>query len=185
VDFERDTSVDAGLRFGRGVWPGLQAVHLFDDWVTPSASPALLERLGRPTLRTLSRFPLLGAAGGTWNEWFAAHGGSAPQRYVANFDDSETLHRAAAEGLGVALGRLTLMRPLVEAGRLVRLFPERLRSEYAHYLVFPPRSQSHAGLAAFRTWVLAEAQRYVQEDLRPAYPAPPASGRRSTKRTSR
>jgi LysR family glycine cleavage system transcriptional activator len=110
VDFERERSVDAALRFGPGQWPGVEAVHLFDDYLTPSASPALIERLGRPTLATLSRFPLLGDPGGRWSDWFARFGGTPPKRYAANFDDSETLHRAAAEGLGIALGRVTLRR---------------------------------------------------------------------------
>ena len=56
VDFARDTGIDAGLRYGPGQWPGLQAVHLFDDWVTPTASPELVARLGRPTLRRSTRF---------------------------------------------------------------------------------------------------------------------------------
>ena len=157
VDFDRDSTIDAGLRFGRGQYPGLEAVHLFDDWVTPTVSPALVERLGMPTLDTLDRFPLLGAPGGRWSEWFAQFGGTLPTRFVATFDDSDTLHRAASEGLGVALGRLTLARPLVDAGRLLLPFPQRLKAEFAHYLVYPPRSASHAGLQAFRTWLLGEA----------------------------
>lgn len=161
VDFERQTDIDAGLRYGPGEWPGLRAVHLFDDWVGPTASPELVARLGRPTLETLGEFPLLGAPGGRWSDWFAQFGGVAPKRFVANFDDSETLHRAAVEGLGIALGRLTLTRPMVEAGRLVTLFEERLKSEYAHYLVYPERSEPHRGLQAFRTWLLQEAQAYV------------------------
>ena len=119
VDFERETGIDAGLRYGPGEWPGLHAVHLFDDWVAPTASPELIARLGRPTLQTLGDFPLLGAPGGRWSDWFAHSAARAPKRFVANFDDSETLHRAAVEGLGIALGRLTLTRPMVEAGRLV------------------------------------------------------------------
>jgi LysR family transcriptional regulator, glycine cleavage system transcriptional activator len=174
VDFERETSVDAGVRFGRGAWRGLQAVHLFDDWMTPIASPALLERLGHPTLKTLQEFPLLGAPGDRWVEWFERHGGAPPRRFVASFDDAETLQRAAAEGLGIALGRLTLVRPHLEAGRLVRLFAERLKSEYAHHLVYPPRSEGHAGLAAFRTWLLEEAHGYAALDAAPAEAAPPA-----------
>ena len=117
VDFDRETDVDAGLRFGRGTFPGLRTVHLFDDQVTPSASPALIKRMGRPTLKTLERFPLLGDAS-TWSPWFERFGGTPPRRFVANFDDTETLHRAAVEGLGIALGRLTLIRPLVSAGLL-------------------------------------------------------------------
>jgi LysR family glycine cleavage system transcriptional activator len=157
VDFDRELAIDAGLRFGRGQYPGLDTVHLLDDWVTPTASPALIERLGVPTLETLDRFPLLGAPGGRWSEWFAQFGGTVPKRFVATFDDSDTLHRAASEGLGVALGRLTLARPLVDAGRLVLPFAQRLKAEYAHYLVFPRRSATHAGLRAFREWLLAEA----------------------------
>jgi LysR family glycine cleavage system transcriptional activator len=159
VDFDRDAGVDAALRYGPGHWPGVQAVHLLDDWVTPTLSPALIDRLGLPTLETLDRFPLLGAPGGRWVDWFAQFGGSLPDRFVATFDDSDTLHRAASEGLGVALGRLTLARPLVEAGRLVLPFAQRLKAQFAHYLVYPPRSTAHAGLLAFRAWLEAEAAR--------------------------
>ena len=55
VDFERDADLDAGLRYGPGHWPGLEAVHLFDDWLTPMASPALIERLGPPDARNARR----------------------------------------------------------------------------------------------------------------------------------
>ena len=157
VDFARDTSIDAALRYGRGEWPGVQAIHLLDDWVTPTASPELIARLGMPTLQTLDRFPLLGAPGGRWSDWFDQFGGTAPARFVATFDDSDTLHRAASEGLGIALGRMTLARPLVDAGRLVLPFNERLKAQFAHYLVFPARSAGHAGLRAFRDWLLQEA----------------------------
>ena len=91
-------------------------------------------------------------------EWFAQFGGTLPKRFVATFDDSDTLHRAVSEGLGIALGRVTLARPLVEAGRLVLPCAQRLKAEFAHYLVYPARSESHAGLLAFRDWLLAEAR---------------------------
>lgn len=179
ADFERDTRLDAGLRYGPGQWPGVDAVHLLDDWVTPTASPALIAKLGQPTLDTLGGYPLLGAPGGRWSEWFDTFGGHVPKRFVATFDDSETLHRAAVEGLGVALGRITLTRPLVEAGLLVPLFDARLKAEYAHYLVYPPRSESHRGLSAFRDWLLAEAREYERQSV----PAPRrATGGKKRKR---
>lgn len=166
VDFERERGVDAGLRFGPGQWPGLEAVHLFDDYITPTASPALLGRLGRPTLQTLHRFPLLGDPGGRWSDWFGRFGGTLPKRYRANFTDSETLHRAAAEGMGVALGRITLAQPMLDAGLLQAPFGERLPADYSHYLVFPPRSANHAGLAAFRAWLLEEARAFSRARVR-------------------
>ena len=98
VDFERD-AVDAALRYGPGQWPGVLAEHLFDEWVSPVASPALLRRLGRPSLAELGRWPLLGDPNARWKDWFEQFGGEAPRRYVASFSDSETLQRAALEGL--------------------------------------------------------------------------------------
>ncbi len=163
VDFTRE-SVDAALRFGPGTWPGLTAEHLFDDWITPVASPALLARRGTPTLDTLGTFPLLGDPGARWPDWFARFGGAPPRRYTADFTDTETVHRAAVEGLGIALGRRTLARPLIESGRLVAPFAQQLKSDYAHYLVYPPGSAGHLGLQAFRAWLLAQARAYTERD---------------------
>lgn len=183
VDLQRETSIDAGVRFGPGHWPGVEALHLFDDWTTPTASPELIARLGRPTLETLGGFPLLGAPGGRWSQWFERFGGTLPARFVATFDDSENLHRAAAEGLGIALGRMTLARPLIDAGRLLTLFDARLKAEYAHYLVYPPRSRNHAGLAAFREWLLEEARLHADAEATPAASVPTTAQRGARRRT--
>lgn len=161
VEFDRE-AVDAALRFGGGIWPGLRADHLFDEWIVPVAAPALLARFARKT--PLTELPLLRDPGDRWRDWFAARGGTPPRRYVASFDNTETLHRAAIEGMGVALGRLTMARPLLDAGRLVTLSRQRLRAEYAHYLVYPARSERHPPLVAFRTWLLAQARRYAADD---------------------
>lgn len=161
VDFERERQIDAALRFGRGQWPGVEAVHLLDDWVTPAASPALLAKHARPTLQTLGEFALLGDPSDRWSDWFERFGGTPPRRYRANFTDSETLHRAAAEGMGIALARVTLAQPMIDAGLLVPLFEERLPADYSHYLVYPARSKDHVGLQAFRAWLVEEARQYM------------------------
>jgi LysR family glycine cleavage system transcriptional activator len=44
------------------------------------------------------------------------------------------------------------------------LFDERLPAQYAHYLVYPERTQQHAGLALFRDWLLGQAQAYAREE---------------------
>lgn len=162
VDFERD-AFDAALRFGPGQWPGLHSEFLFEEWITPVASPELVARHGVPALDTLEHFALLGDPTDRWQQWFGRFGGDCPKRFAARFTETETLHRAAVAGLGVALGRLTMVRPLLEAGLLVRLVPERLRADWSHYLVYPPRSDTHAGLGLFRGWLLEEAQRYQHE----------------------
>jgi len=158
VDFERDPDIDAALRMGAGNWPGVHAEHLLDESLAPVASPALIERLGLPP-DELHRWPLLGERGkGHWGRWFEAHGGHEPERYVARLDDLESLHRAAIDGMGVALGRMVRSRVLIESGQLVVLSPRRLPSDFNHYLVYPPRSADHAGLQAFREWLCVEVR---------------------------
>lgn len=152
VDFEREP-YDAALRLGRGGWSDVHSEHLFAEWVTPMASPALLERLGGLKLSELARAPLLGDPADMWSAWFARYGGTPPQRFVAGFSDSEALQQAAVQGLGVALGREVLARPLIDAGRLVALTKRRLQADFDYYLVFPARSLEHRGFLAFRTWL--------------------------------
>ena len=103
------------------------------------------------------RHPLLGDPANRWKDWFEHFGGQPPARYVAQFDDTETLHQAAAQGVGVALARWTLAEPLVKAGRLVTLTKKRLQADFAHYLVYPERSLGHPGFRKVRAWLLEQA----------------------------
>ena len=165
VDFERE-AVDAALRFGPGNWPGVTAEPLFDEWIAPVASPGFVAAHGVDICATLPDVPLLGSPSDRWKAWFRTFGGTPPKRYVATFNDSEALLRASAEGLGVALAPLTLARPLIDAGKLVLLTSDCMRADYSHWLVYPPRSDAHAGLKAFRDWLLAEAAVYAAADAR-------------------
>ncbi|KAF1704616.1 LysR substrate-binding domain-containing protein [Pseudoxanthomonas kaohsiungensis] len=156
VDFEREP-VDLALRLGGGQWSGVRAELLFDESIVPVASPGLVERLGTPAPDQLAHWPLLGDPADRWKDWFARFGGLPPERYVARFDDTETLHQAAVQGIGVALARWTLAEPLVRAGRLQPLAQERMQAGFGHYLVYPERSLSHAGFATVREWLLDQA----------------------------
>jgi LysR family glycine cleavage system transcriptional activator len=173
VDFSRELQIDAALRIGLGQWPDVTAEHLFDEWIVPMASPALVARMGEPAPPDLSDWPLLGDPDRQWNRWFAQHGGQPPARYAASFDDSEAHHRAALDGVGVALGRITRARLLLDSGQLVALTGQRLKTDYAHYLVYPPRSATHRGLLAFRDWLHQQADEHAAHMDR-TMPAPPA-----------
>lgn len=158
VDFA-DGRHDAALRYGVGVWPGLVVEPLLDEWLTPVASPALLARHKAPRLENLGDMPLL-CPEDPWSDWFTLHGGKPPKRFAASFGDSESRQRAAVEGIGVALGRTTMVRPLIETGQLVALFPQLMKASRSHFLVYPERSRKQAGFVAFREWLLDEAARF-------------------------
>jgi len=159
VDFA-DGRYDAALRYGAGQWPNVTVELLLEEWLTPVASPALLGSHKRLRPGALGKLPLLGPED-VWREWFAMHGGTQPTRYAASFSDDESRQRAAVEGLGVALGRTTMVRPLIETGQLVVLVPEQVKADRAHYLVYPERSRKHTGFWAFREWLLDEAARFA------------------------
>ncbi len=161
IDFERQLQFDAALRVGAGQWPGLHAEPLFDEWLVPMASPALVERMGGVDARPVSQWPLLGDPDGEWNRWLALVGDAAPSRYVAMFNDSESHHRAALDGFGVALGRVTRARLLLDSGQLIALSPHRLKTRWSHWLVYPPRSSTHRGFLAFREWLHAQAREHA------------------------
>ena len=162
VDFDRDAEVDAAMRYGQGSWPGVTAERLFGEWIAPLASPSLIARIDGGAFTSLDRYPLLDDTAGRWPEWFRHMGGEPPTRFAARLDDAEALHRAAASGLGVAMGRMTLAKPLIDAGMLVPLSDTRLPSTNSHWLVYPPRSREHRGFMRFREWLLAEASAYEQ-----------------------
>lgn len=184
VDFERELQVDAALRVGRGQWPGVIAEPLFDEWLVPMASPALIARMGGIGTLPLAQWPLLGDPDGEWDRWFALAGGQPPARYIAVFDDSESHHRAALDGVGVALGRLTRARLLIDSGQLAPLSPQRLQTNYSHYLVYPQRTARHRGFADFRRWLLAQAAEHVRHmDAALQVTARPA-GRRAARKAA-
>lgn len=161
VDFDREP-VDAALRYGAGAWPGVTSEHLLDEQLVPVAHPKWIEELGKPKPKDLERWPLLGEYDDNsahWRRWFAEFGGALPKRYVASFTDVELLHKAAAQGLGAAMGRFLLARPLIDNGALVVLTRERLPAKYGHHLVYPARSAKHPPLQAFREWLHGEIAR--------------------------
>ena len=155
IDFA-DCRFDAALRYGPGQWDGVDERAAVRGMADARRKPSAARRPQNPRLEELADWPLL-CPEDPWPHWFETFGGTAPKRFVASFSDSETRQRAAVEGIGIALGRMTMVRPLIESGMLIAPFPERLRARYAHYLVYPQRAREHAAFRVFRDWLLEEA----------------------------
>ena len=68
------------------------------------AAPSCSAASPRSERGDFSGVPLLRDLGERWHAWFARFGGSPPARYVAAFDDTDALQRAAVEGMGVGAG---------------------------------------------------------------------------------
>jgi LysR family transcriptional regulator, glycine cleavage system transcriptional activator len=169
VDFSRD-DFDVAIRMGRGNYPGHRVDALFGEVMFPVCAPRLLtgpKPLQRPEdLRqhvllhdvdvTSSAFAAPPQAWRLWLERAGVHGIDVERGPV--FEDSAMLLDAAAEGQGVALGRSALVAADLAAGRLVKPFDLSLPFELTYYLVCPEATADRPKIAAFRAWLLAEAQ---------------------------
>lgn len=159
ADFEGG-AIDAAIRFGEGDWSGLRCDPLMAEERLPVCSPALAA--GPPPLQSVSdlaRCVLLhnGAHPGEWAQWFADAGveGVAADRGPV-LDASNEVLAAAANGLGVALGRRPLVEIDLDGGRLVAPFDASVRSAGLYWLVAPEATAEQPALVAFRTWLRAQ-----------------------------
>ncbi len=158
VDFARD-EIDAAVRWGSGVWPGLDAVYLMPAGLVPVCSPALCE--GPPALNVpddLRHHTLLHERDYVeWAQWLAVAGAREVEaRRGPIIDDSTVVLQAAIDGQGVALASESIVRADLEAGRLVKPFDVDLDADNAYYLVAPPRAFERPNVQAFRDFLLAE-----------------------------
>jgi len=163
VDF-RDGNVDAGIRYGRGHWPGLRADWLMADEVFPVCSPALLtgpRPLRRPEdLRDHVLLHTSNTGSDDWRQWLTAAGlpsDISTQRGLT-FDMIFMTVQAAIDGVGVAMGRTTYVQDDIAKGRLVVPFTIALPADAGFYLVSPDGKADPPTLAAFRGWLTASTQ---------------------------
>ncbi|HEY8608331.1 MAG TPA: LysR substrate-binding domain-containing protein [Noviherbaspirillum sp.] len=161
VDLERE-GVDFALRYCADSVAPRSAIPLFKEVIVPVAAPALatggyrgiahwddhvlleLDDRGRPWLR--------------WNEWLRIRGHALRRtRGCLHFNQYDQVVQAALAGHGVALGRLGLLHPMLEDGRLVADASERLDiDDYGYWLVEAPGGQRQE-VRQFRDWLLEQA----------------------------
>ncbi|PWR20595.1 LysR substrate-binding domain-containing protein [Zavarzinia compransoris] len=153
VDFTEGT-VDLGIRYGRGPWPGVEAELLVAVEIYPVASPALAARLPpEPTMADLRAFTLLHEDGELWARWQrATEGDGAPPPAGLMLHDTHLAIEAAALGQGIALGDSILDLDDRRSGRLVRL-TRRAVGDHAYWLVSAARRRLPAPARLFRDWL--------------------------------
>ncbi|GIZ50731.1 transcriptional regulator GcvA [Noviherbaspirillum aridicola] len=158
TDFVRE-SVDLGIRFGLGNYPGMHSEKIMDDHYYPVASPRYNGGRLPATPRELAASTLLRCEMEPWTPWFRAAGLSAiePTGGLV-FQDSSMLVRAAAEGHGIALARHAIAMTELASGELVRLFDISIPCPDSYFFVCPPQSLDKPQVQAFRSWLLKELE---------------------------
>ncbi|HMN45816.1 MAG TPA: transcriptional regulator GcvA [Povalibacter sp.] len=158
VDFARE-DVDIGIRFGRGNYPGLHVVPMFEPRDIVVCAPALLKGRKLETFADLKHFQLLHDDNyESWEHWLAeagAKGVSARRGVICG--DRNSMLEAALAGQGVAITSAVFAAGELERGRLVQVFSDAVRSDYSIYAVCLPRRLGDALIAGAVDWLVCEA----------------------------
>ena len=73
------------------------------------------------------------------------------------FDDATLTLEAAANGLGLALARRSLVDHDLSSSRLVRVLPHEAPTVFSYHLLALPEKKDNPNVALFCQWLLAEA----------------------------
>jgi LysR family transcriptional regulator, glycine cleavage system transcriptional activator len=162
----RSMGIDLAVRFGRGAYPGFAATVLMPDSVFPVCSPRLIAKHGPVTsIDALLDLPLLhdsategDGSGSDWRSWLN-HLGRGDLNWCngQRFSEAGLLIEATVLGLGVALGRASLVSDLVANGTLVCPLPLTAPTAFSYYLLALPEAAALPKIVRFREWLQAEA----------------------------
>lgn len=160
----RTEGIDLAIRYTTAALAPEGAVRLFGESVAPVAHPSL----GLKSLRSvqaLAKLSLLEFDNPMhpwlqWGDWLSARGWSdVKHRGVLHFNQYDQVIQAALDAQGVALGRLELIQPLIDEGRLVLLAPPKQGAEMAHaYWLISASDHPRADVHRVAEWIVSEAQ---------------------------
>ncbi|WP_170149887.1 transcriptional regulator GcvA [Rhodoplanes roseus] len=155
---------DVSIQYGTGAdWPGMVAHKIGAEELFPVCSPALLEAgrgLGSP--KDLARHTVIRTASplilrDDWPLWQEKAGVSGIAfASEITCDLLYPSYQAAIEGLGVAMGRSSVVRGDIARGRLVEPFSIRLPSALGYYVVTGVERAKLAKVQHFSEWALGQ-----------------------------
>lgn len=164
----KQEGIDLAIRYAREADVPPEAVRLFGEKVMPVASKKVAARafMNSQSLleEVLLEFDESARPWLRWSDWLTATGlpDAKPKAYL-HLNQYDQVIQAAMEGHGVALGRVSLVLPMLKDGRLVALADHAFGdSDYAYFLI--GESPSPRGeVQQFRDWIIREAQLGVAE----------------------
>ena len=151
--------VDLRIRYGDGKWPGEHAAKLFDDTIVAVASPAFLARHKIASPKDIADVQLLSVEGvdWTWTTWadFLRDSGTARKKLnVRRFNSYVIALQAAQDGQGVALGWLSLVKPLIAKRSLRQVTGAQIAAPGSFYVTWSSGSEPSRESEALRDWLL-------------------------------
>ncbi|MES2068844.1 MAG: LysR substrate-binding domain-containing protein [Pseudomonadota bacterium] len=155
--------IDLAIRYCRNAAVPAGAIRLFGESLVPVAHPSL--KIGNIETRSaLARSILLDLdePHRPWLQWADWLGASQLDKVkpkgVLRFNQYDQVIHAALAGHGIALGRLALVQPLLQQGRLVVASKRTGQlDDFAYWLVVRP-GPVKAEVREFADWIMQEAK---------------------------
>ncbi len=152
--------VDLRVRYGDGNWPEEESTLLFGDRIVAVASPAFIADNKARTVNDLSVLPLLSVEGvdwswTTWAEFLREAGAPHRKLTVRRFNSYVIALQAAQSGQGVALGWLSLVKPLIERGVLAQISPAEIAAPQSFFLTWSAKRPLKQEAEVLRNWLLS------------------------------
>ena len=147
---------ECAIRWGRGVWPGLETTLLFRDCPVVVTNPRLLQSEGR-----LQAVPRL-AARTRPADWTMAAGslGWAEVAPILTFETRALAVQAAIAGMGAAVVDRNLVADHLAAGILVEIAPDPpVPVAEGHWFAALPDRLRIRQVRQFRDWLVSECSR--------------------------
>jgi LysR family transcriptional regulator, glycine cleavage system transcriptional activator len=166
---EGSDAFDLDIRYGDGRWPGLMSERLTHEKLQPVCSSKLLE--GPNPLRKpadLERHRLIHVLGYKegWALWLkSADVSGLGDGAVLQCDTSLMAFELAAQGVGVALGRSSMLGHYLVDGRLVAPFTLAVPVEEGFHLISKYNLQNGSPTQVFREWLMESARIEPEHDI--------------------
>ena len=165
-DLERD-GLDIAIRHGPASLAGPNAIRLFGERVFPVCSPKLLKKLPLSEPADLKNHCLLQYSDPegrhpwlNWKTWLEVAGiADLRPASTLSFSGYDQIIPAAVAGHGVALGRSPLLKDLIAAKELVAPFKSSADPARSYFAIVSKTANERPEVAAFVSWLKAEAAR--------------------------
>ncbi|MGH6855504.1 MAG: LysR substrate-binding domain-containing protein [Aestuariivirga sp.] len=153
---------DLRIRYGKGKWAEEHAEKLFDDWIVAVASPAFARRYPARSAKEIAELPLLSVEGVdwtwiTWAQFLGAAGIVRKRLNVRRFNSYVIALQAAQDGQGLALGWLSLVRPLIASRKLVQVSQARMAATESFHVTWSTAREPTREAKTLRDWLLTQA----------------------------
>lgn len=155
--FSEDQSVDIAFLYGDGIWGGMEAIKLFDEYCVAVCQPEYLydktlctDTLSDCILLQLSSRP------SAWYEYFKQQAISVDGTFVGpRFDTFHACIAAALLGYGIALVPLRLVTPELQSGALVTAWNYAAKGRGGYYISYPLSLGKSHKVKVILEWITA------------------------------